>query len=296
MTRKSLSSLLSAFVIIVIGNYVIVAQTLSGTWTASPVENKETARSLHLMFDQGTKEARHRTGMNFDPNELQGLSVPIRDGNASFRLTRPAGVIEMNGAFSGGKGSGTFVFNADQGFIDAMRTRGFDFLAPASGRGTSPEQRLFTAATLNVTVALADDLRTANFPDLDADDLFKAAIFKIDGKFLAEMAAAGYPNLTMDDVVKARIFKIDADYIRSLVAAGMAADGFDKLVKYKIFKVTPEFLNELRANGLTDINPEEVVKLRIFKIDANTVREARAADPNVTVQKIISRKIGVRVD
>jgi len=75
---------------------------------------------------------------------------------------------------------------------------------------------------------------------------------------------------------------------------GFGTDSFENLVKFSIFKVTPEFLSELKAEGLTDLNSEDVVKLRIFKIDAAYVREARASEPNITVEQLVQKRIGVR--
>ena len=51
-----------------------------------------------------------------------------------------------------------------------------------------------SAALLNVTTALADDLKSVDLGPLDVEDLFKAAIFKIDSKFMAEMKASGFPE------------------------------------------------------------------------------------------------------
>jgi len=45
---------------------------------------------------------------------------------------------------------------------------------------TRVEDRLFTAATLNVTTALADDWSPRALAKLHVEDLFKAAIFKVD--------------------------------------------------------------------------------------------------------------------
>jgi hypothetical protein len=284
-----------AFIIVVIGNVVIVAQSeVTGEWSASYKE--KSPEKLHISFERKTNGGKNRNGSSYDLDELQGLSrEQTQNGRVSFRLVREAGTIECEGSFTDSKGSGTFRFIPNRGYADAMRARGFDFDKRTSDRVGSAEERLLTAAMLNVTTALADDLRSANFPNLDVEDLFKAAIFKIDGRFMSEMAATGFPDLSMEDLVKARIFKIDADFVRNIKDMGFGADNFDHLVKYSIFKVTPEYLNELRNEGLTNLDPEEVVKLRIFKVDAAFVRQARAENPNVSVQQIVNKKIGVWV-
>jgi hypothetical protein len=235
-------------------------------------------------------------GQTYDFSDFQGLTRDqAQNGKASFRLIREAGTIQCDGEFVNGKGSGTFTFTPNQSFVDGMRSRGFDFAKPTGKNSDSDAgDRLFSAAALNVTTALADDLLSANFGKLDVDDLFKAAIFKIDGKFMAEMKATGFPDLGMEDLVKARIFKIDAEFARQVHDMGFEKEDFEGLVKFRIFKVTPEFLTALKSEGFDNLSAEEVVKFRIFNIDTDFIRKARAENPNVTVEEMVQMKIGVR--
>jgi hypothetical protein len=283
-------------VMLFVGSGLVLGQTaITGEWTAKAKKDK--GDKIHLSFERRTERgSKNQHGSSFDYADLQGLTrANAENGPVSFKLVREAGTIECEGTFVNGVGSGTFRFVPNMGFVDAMRSRGFDLTTQSSkGDHDSLEDRLFVATTLNVTSALAEDLRSANFPNLGFDDLIKAAIFKIDGKFMAEMKATGFPNLGMEDLVKARIFKIDADFVRRTREMGFGTDNFENLVKFSIFKVTPEFLNELKAEGLTNLDPEDVVKLRIFKIDAAYVREARASEPNITVEQLVQKRIGVR--
>lgn len=285
-----------AFIVIVIGSYVIVAQTaISGTWKAETRDEKD--GKIDLSFERRTaKGGRSQNGSSYSYDDLQGLTRDqAQNGKVNFRLVREAGTIDCEGSFTNGKGSGTFTFTPNQSFVDGMKSRGFDFEKLSSRHDSDPQERLFAAATLNVTTKLADDLKSANFGPLDIDDLFKAAIFKITPEFMAEMKATGFPNLDMEDLVKARIFKIDADYVRQVRDMGFADKGdFEGLVKFRIFKITPEFLSELKAEGFTDLSSEDVVKFRIFKIDPEFIRKAKADDPNVTVEDLVRMKIGVR--
>lgn len=285
-----------AFIIIIFGSYVIAAQgEVTGEWKASIKE--KAPEKIYLSFDRKSERGgKNSNGSSYDFSDLQGLTrESAQNGRVSFQLVREAGSIICEGSFTDGKGSGTFRFVPDRGYADAMLARGFDFAKRSSDRDSSMDERLFTAAILNVKLATADDLRSSNFPNLEVDDLYKARIFKIDGRFASEMAATGYPNLTFDDLVKARIFKIDAEYVRSIKDSGLGADNFENLVKYKIFKITPEFLSELRAEGLNDLTAEEIVKLRIFKIDGAYVRKARSEDPNISIERMVQKKIGVWV-
>lgn len=253
---------------------------------------------IYLSFERRSENGRNSHGMSYAYADIEGLSKAHVQGGGpvSFRIVREAGTIEAQGNFANGAGNGTFRFIPNMGFVSAMKQRGFDF-EKSEGKGShhdTTEERLFAAATIGVTTALADDLRSANFGDLDVGDLYKAAIFKIDGKFMAEMKATGFPDLGMEELVKARIFKVDADYVRQVKDMGFTEQGFEGLVKFRIFKVTPEFLNDLRSAGLDKMDAEDIVKARIFKIDADFIRQAKAEDPNVTMEDLVQMKIGVR--
>lgn len=292
-----------AFIVIVVGSYVIVAQdTITGTWKSNDhqwkgkhkdkereenFERKESKDKVHLQFSYQTSRggsSNHGSGFAYD--DLQGLSrnqVESANSAVNFRLVREAGTIEAEGVFQNGKGSGTFRFTPNPNFVSAMQSRGFAF----------NNEKLFAATTLNVTTEVADSLRSSGFQNLKTDDLFKAVIFKITPQFMQEMASVGFPNLDMEDLVKARIFKIDSDYARQVRAMGFGGESMEGMVKLRIFKVTPEFLREVQGEGLTNLSVEDATKLRIFKIDGAFIRQARADGVPVEVEKLVQKKIGV---
>jgi hypothetical protein len=291
-----------AFVIFVLGSYVIVAQNvITGDWksdTRSEDSDKvqQSPDKIQLSFEIRTdKGGRNQHGSSFLYSDLQGLTrEQAQNGRANFSVVREAGTIQCEGSFTNGKGAGTFRFTPNYAFADAMKARGFDFSAPSKHGSNDLDMRLFTATTLNVTTAFADDLKSANFGPLDVDDLFKAVIFKITPQYMAEMKATGFPDLGMEELVKGRIFKIDADYVKQVHDMGFASQDFEGLVKFRIFKVTPEFLNQIKAEGITSLSSEDIVKLRIFKIDPQFIRDARASEPNITIEELVQMKIGVR--
>ena len=295
--RKSIVNTLvgmtAAFIVIVIGGYVIAAQTaITGNWKAETKGQKD--GKIQLSFERRTeKGGHHQNSTSYDYSDLQGLS-PSQNGRVNFRLVREAGTIDAEGTFVNGTGSGTFTFTPNPGFVDAMRSRGFDFAKSGGKHPADINERLFAATTIGVTTKLADDLVAANFGPLDVDDLFKAAIFKITPEFISEMKATGFPNLGMEELVKARIFNVDANYVREVRDMGFEKEGFEGLVKFRIFKVTPELLSTLRSEGFSNLSAEEVVKFRIFNIDTDFIRRAKADDPNVTVEQLVEMKIGVR--
>jgi hypothetical protein len=283
---------------VALASNVTAQDVISGEWTASLVKDNS---KINLNFNRQTekssngKSGRHQMGQTYEFSEL-GLSREqvLSGGPARFSLVREAGTIDCEGSFQNGKGSGTFRFTGSASFVSAMKSRGFDFEKDASSHGPERqlEDRLFTAAALNLTTALADDLASAGFK-LDVDDLFKAAIFKVNSEFMREMKASGFPNLGMEELVKARIFKIDAKFVTEATQMGFDKEPFESLVKMRIFKVTPEFITEVRNEGLNNLSVEEIVKLRIFKIDGDYIRKAKAEGVTVDVETLVRRKIGV---
>ncbi len=300
--QKLLHSFFSiAFIVIVIGSVVISAQTpVTGQWKASvrtSDDKPEKQNKIQLSFERTTeKGGRNQHGSSFDYADLQGLTRDqvLRGGAVRFSIVREAGTIESEGTFADGKGSGTFRFTPNGQFVSAMKSRGFDFDKPSRhNRENEAENRLFSAAMINVTTALADDLLSANFGNLDVDDLFKAAIFKVDSNFMREMKASGFPNLGMEELVKARIFKIDGEYLRELNTAGFGNEPFESVVKMRIFKISPEFIAEVRNEGFTNIKIEELVKMKIFKIDGAFIQQARSEGVPMEVEKLVQKRIGV---
>ena len=284
-----------AFIIIVIGSHVIVAQTaFTGEWKAE-IKAEKTDK-IQLNLERRTeKGGRSNMGQSYSFADFQGLSRSQAEngGAVRFSLVREAGTIDFEGSFQNGKGSGTFRFTGNPQFVSAMKTRGFDFDKNESKKERDSEDRLFAATTLNVTTALADDLISANFGNLDVDDLFKAAIFKVDSQFMREMKASGFPNLTMEDLVKARIFKIDAGFVSQVAAMGFNNEPFESLVKMRIFKITPEFITEVKGEGFSNLSVEQLVKMKIFNINGEFIRQARADGVPMEVEKLVQKRIGV---
>ena len=281
-----------ALLIWLAGARAIAQSSMSGEWTASV--SKDSSKIQLNMERRSEKSGRHQMGQSFEFSDLQGLTreQALNGGPVNFSMVREAGRVDFEGTFQNGKGSGTFRFTGNAGFVSAMKSRGFDFDQTSNNDDRDREDRVFAATVLNVTTALADDLNSAGFGKLQVEDLFKAAIFKIDSNFMREMKASGF-NLGMEDLVKARIFKIDAEFVKQVAQMGFEKEPFESLVKMQIFKVTPEFITEMRNEGLNSLQVEDLVKLRIFKIDTDFIRAARADGVPLEVERLVQRKIGV---
>src|SRR6185369_7867506 len=181
-----------ALLIWIAGAKAVAQTSMTGDWTASV--SKDSSKIQLNMERRSEKSGRHQMGQSFEFSDLQGLSreQALSGGPVSFSLVREAGRIDLEGTFQNGKGSGTFRFTGNAGFVSAMKSRGFDFDQTSDNDDRHSEDRLFAATVLNVTTALADDLNSAGFGKLRTEDLFKAAIFKVDSNFAREMKASGF--------------------------------------------------------------------------------------------------------
>ena len=284
-------SLLTVVVVTSLATLNLSAQSaVTGEWTASLNKDKS---KLNLELVRNGKKG--RIDQSFELSELGLTREQIEAGGpVRFSLVREAGTVDAEGSFQNGKGSGTFRFTGSSAFVSAMKTRGFDFEKESSHDvHGNLEERLLTAAVLNVTTARADDLASAGFGNLTVGDLFKATIFKIDSAFMREMKNTGFPDLGMEELVKARIFKIDAKFVREAAEMGFEKRQFEDLVKMSIFKITPAYVTEIRNEGLNNVSMEEIVKLKIFKIDAEFIRQAKAEGVPLNVERLVQRRIGV---
>ena len=290
------SVLVLACLMLICGPGVGRAQTtLTGVWSGA--FNPSRHEELYMSFQRRQEKEPGKQGGTtyaYDLADFKGLSREHARGSVAvrFSLTREAGTVECEGTFDDGKGSGTFRFTANQGFVSAMRSRGIEFEKKSpSGDERSVEDRLFAATTLNVTTALADALRAEGLSGLDEADLFKAVMFKVDPQFIREMAASGYPNLGMERLTKARILGVDPAFVRQATQLGFEKLSFENLIQMRMFRVTPEFVEEARQAGLEKPSVEELVKLRIFLIDGDFIRQAKAAGAPLEVDKLVQRRI-----
>lgn len=274
----------AAFIIIIIGNIVIIAQSAEGVWKGRV--KPDSSGEINLSFSRSSeKGGKNWFGTDFKFDEIDGLSAAEVNANRSvnFSIKREAGTIDCTGSFNENRGSGTFKFAANSNFVSSLESLGY-----------RPDlEDLFASVSLDITESFARGVASMGFGSNDFEDVIKAKIFKITPEFAAEIRAAGFEDLSMEDLVKARIFKIDAAFVNGVRQAGLMDRSMESMVKLSIFKVTPEFIDEVRNEGLTGLTIEELVKLRIFKIDGAYIKKARAENVPMNVETLVNRKIGV---
>ncbi len=261
-----------------------------------------------------TRGRQQNWGNGIRISEVQGLSrdyATTPASNVTLHIVRDAGTFELTGSFRDGKGSGRFTLTPNDGFFSALASRGYTNLTEdnvfsaamsglklssidelkAAGYDQLTFDNLVEAALFKITSVSIADLRSVGFDHLPFQKLVEASIFKVDSNFVRETENLGFGKLAFQKLVELRVHKITPDYINQVRQMGFSDLSLDRLVELKIFKVTPEFVNEMRAAGFAAITPQQLVNLRIFKIDADFARKAKSAEPNITVEDLVERRI-----
>ncbi|HEX8565436.1 MAG TPA: hypothetical protein VF648_07170 [Pyrinomonadaceae bacterium] len=248
-------------------------------------------------------------------SELQGLTREQAFGartDVNFRIVREAGTFVCEGFFRAGKGAGHWTLTPNQGFVSAMRSRGYDNLT---------EDNLYSAARFDITTKSIDDLKSAGYDRLSFKELVEANIFDVTPEFIREMKSAGFENLTLKQLVEARIFKVDSQFVKEVEAMGFGRQPLKTLVEMRIFNinpefisrmrsigfenlsyrelmdlsvhsVTPEFVNAIKAEGFSSISPRQAVELKIHGVDGEFIRRVKAKGyADVTLRQLVNLRI-----
>jgi hypothetical protein len=289
-------------------------RAITGEWRVDFDRGRPDLVSLTILWGDSFRGDGTRSDGPVALGELQGLTREQAFGqrqDVKFRIVREAGTFECEGTFSGGRGSGGWRLVPDEGFIAAMRSRGYSLAS---------DKQIFESALFDVNLKALDALNSLGYTGIPFDKLIETRIFDITPELVEEMRAAGYSHPTLDELVEVRIFKVDRKYIEEVRALGfghqplrqliemrsqgvtpgyvreMRAAGFNlspqELVDFKVFGVTSGFIREVRDEGLSPVSPRQFVDLKIYKIDADFIRRVRAKGfTNVTVDQLVDMRV-----
>lgn len=241
--------------------------TLNGVWTAQTQEGR-----LHVnmrlapnsQFGQ-TMQFADFTGLT-QSETLSAAATPVR-----FTLTREAGVIEFDGTFRSGQGSGHYTFTPAPGFLAQIRAAG----AEIEDLDEWDERELFMLASLDVSAAYVRELAGLGFKNLELDEILGARIHRVTAERVRGYRNAGF-DVDLDDAMSLGIHGVTPEFIREMRAAGVTIDDADDAVSLKIHRVSPEFIEEMRSLGYGGLDPDDLMSLRIHRVSPDFVRELRS--------------------
>jgi hypothetical protein len=257
---------------------------MTGQWVAQFDATRPSV--ISMMFTRhADADSSFMTTDTISRDELQGFPADSNSAarvNVTFRIVREAGTFDCEGYFGAGKGAGFWTFTPSQGFIAAMRARGYTNLT---------REELLKAALHNLTTRFIEDLKAAGYDRLDFHELLRAKSHEVTAAYIREMQTAGYPGLEMDELIRARNHDIDSQYVKEVQAMGFERQTLESLIRLRNHDITQEFINRMRSAGFDNLSIEELIRLRNHDITPEFINDLKAEGySNVSAEEAIRLK------
>lgn len=275
-----LGGALIAAVLLVTIAAVASPSTFTGQWY---IEQSDKSGQIHI----GLRYERHTLTSNYNSMEswdaplsaATGLTQAALDGSGShgqFRLVRDAGTFVCDGWLSGGKGSGTFSFEASQQFAGELKKRGV---------GDVTEEQQFRMAMANVSLELVDTLKAAGY-QFDSDELIRTANHGVSLDYIKQINALGYHPSTLHGLIRMRDHGVSAEYVKAIQSSGLKGLSEDEIVRLRDHGVSAEYIHGLAQYGITDLSAEALTRLRDHGVDPEYIAAMRAAGFKASAEEL----------
>jgi hypothetical protein len=195
---------------------------------------------------------------------LQGLDTakPGRQ-DVHFTIVRDAGKFECEGFLDDGEGAGLFHFYPDAKYPAEMQALGF---------GGVDEEKQFSMALQDVSLAFAGEMQNEHLQGLDTDKLIAFKIFSVDVAFIRELRATGLKASDSDKLIAFRIHGVTPEMVRFLHQAGYTPDE-DALIAMRIHGVTPEWMEQLKKDGYDHVSLDSLIAFRIHGVSPEFIEK-----------------------
>lgn len=276
----------SAVVLFLLLSTSAVAESLSGTWTA-------TVRGdgwMHMNFSIGR---RMNMGVTLPYSSLAGVSAAALQASSTtpvaFSIEREAGTVQMEGTVRQGKGSGHLEFEPNRGFDDQLKSIGVRM----KGKTLDDETLfLFTVHSPDSPLQLIREIQGLGYRDLDIDDVIGIVIHRITPEYVREVRALQLGELSLRDLTSLRIHGVSAAYVREMRAAGFPRPDKDDVISWRIHNVTPAFVREIRDFGYRDADTRDLLSMSMHGVRPDFIRELRDLGfENLSVDRLVSLRI-----
>ena len=248
-----------------------------GTWELRRTQDRA-AVQITIRTDHGS----HGRTVRLD--RLAGLPVDQIDAATApvhFPIRREAGTFTVDGVCRNGVCGGTFAFQADPAFADALAKRGI-------GR-PSPQDQL-ALAFADIGLAYVDALAAAGYVKPDVQTLVRAALHGVDAEYLHSMTTLGYQAERLEALVQLRDHGVDPDYIRGMEAAGYAHLTAEELRRARDHGADPEYAREMAALGFRSLTLAELINARGHGVDPEYVRDMQALGHRLTLDQFLETR------
>lgn len=238
------------------------AEVRSGDWTISKSDNPGKVEFSLIEHHHGGTSSHQSDWL---ATSFQGVDFS-KSGrqDVHFTITRDAGKIECEGFLNDGEGAGLFHFQPDANYPREMQSLGFSV----------DDEKQFSMAVQDVSLAFAKEMKGEHLSDLDADKLTAFRIFRVDSAFIEALRAEGLKISDSDKLVAFRIHGVTPQMIRSLHQAGYSPDE-DTLIAMRIHGATPEWIEELKKRGYDHIELEKLIAFRIHGVSPEFIEKVQ---------------------
>ena len=279
MKKASLASLaLLFFASIAAGLPHPEAATFDGLWTAAVFEDQ--IRFRMTVFEE-TNQGEWNMSLTVARSRLDGLAF---DKDHTFKLTGDAGTITFRGKFSEERGTGSFTFVADAGFIEFLAGKKF---------GRIDDKKLIFFLIGDVDKAYVQNLESLGYADISSSRLVDLAIHRVSQEYIKEMQAFWGTNLSLSKIIEFKIHGITKKYIDEMVKTGFEDLSPNKIVELKIHGLTAAYIQGVRSFGLGEISLDKALEFKIHGIDKEYVEYCKKLlkGKDLTPDKVINLKI-----
>ena len=253
------------------------AQDGAGTWDLHRTQDPAVVQ-ISIRTDHGNHGRTIRLERLARLSSLDQITAQIDAPSAQVHvpIRRDAGTFTVDGVCRRGVCGGTFTFQADPAFADALVKRGI-------GRPSPPEQMALAVA--DAGFAYLDALAAAGYAKPDVQTLVRGAQHGVDADYLRGMTALGYKTATLDELIQLRDHGVDPSYIRGMQQAGYARLSADELRHARDHGADPVYSREMAALGFAHLPLSDLIAARDHGVDQVYVRDMQALGHRLTLDE-----------
>lgn len=259
------------------------ANDIAGTWSIQPSSQPG---EIHLQMqyrhsENGDTESWSESN-DVPLGSLRGLSSADMSagGHRAFSIVQDAGTFRADGTFNSGMGGGTWTFQPDPGFAQALRQRGI---------GAPTELQQFHLAISGFKISTLDMLLHSGFSRPSVDDLARLSEHGVNDEYINAMKNLRFSdktfealvrlrdhgvgpkyaatmlqidrNLSTDDLIRMRDHGVSDSYVASLSRLGYHPSA-EELVQLVDHGVSASFIERMRTHGYTHLSVADLIRLR----------------------------------
>jgi hypothetical protein len=285
------------------------AETRQGSWTITRSDEPGKV-SFVLIYHSKHNNSNHQA--DWPLSDFKGIDFS-KSGkqDVKFVIGRDAGGFDCEGYLNNGEGAGTFHFSPNAQYNSQMNSLGFTGI---------DDDKQFSMAILDVSVAYAKEMKSLNIKGLDTDKLIAFRIFNVSREFVEELRKAGLPATDADKLVAFRIHGVSPEMVAFVHQAGYQPDedtlvamrihgvspefmqqlkkeGYDrvdlqKLIAFRIHGVSPEFIEKLQTLGYQHPEPDQLVAMRIHNVSPEFISDLKSRGmKNLTIDQLVNLRI-----